>query len=337
VVIQYYNDIKKLYLEPLSRGEFGVFSNNLKYIRNKIFGYPSSLLIEPTNICNIDCVMCPCSHKFMTRERGFMRLEDYKKIIDDVSKTVPKIGLFFSGEPFLNSKIYEMIRYAASKNIEVFLSTNANKPFKVKELVESGLDTIIISLDGLSKDTYNKYRVGGDFDKVMTNIRDIGEMKRQLKKSKPTLEIQFIVMKHNQHELPKLKEFKSKYDIDVIFQKTVAIPSWFYEGKDFDDLAEKYLPTITSKRYRKSEKKWKISQPSSLCGFLRKGTISWNGDLHLCCYDLNGKFGLGNVLKTPFLDVWNNKKYKKIREFVKKRELDLCKKCGASMEIGTSF
>jgi radical SAM protein with 4Fe4S-binding SPASM domain len=139
-------------------------------------------------------------------------------------------------------------------------------------------------------------------------------------------------MKHNQHEIKKLEEFKKRTGIDKITIKTVAIPSWFYTGKELDSLANEYLPTIYS-RYTKTGKKWQIAKLGNNCNFLRNSVICWSGDVCLCCYDVNCEYTFGNVLKTPFNQIWKSEKYEKARKEIKARSLDLCKKCAASLEM----
>ncbi|MBN1502054.1 SPASM domain-containing protein [Candidatus Woesearchaeota archaeon] len=314
--------------------DLGLFLNNLKYIRNKIFGYPSDVMIEPTNACNLSCVLCPCSHKFMKRKSGFMQLKDYKRIIDKISGMFPKVTLFFAGESFLHPDIIKMIEVTAKKNIEVTISTNATKMDDIDGLLKSGLSRLIISLDGLSEKTYKKYRVGSDYTKVIGNIKKLCKRKKELGLKKPKIEIQFICMKHNQHEVKKLEKFMENVGPDKIFIKTVAIPSWFYKGKDFDRLADEFLPTNKYRRYSKKGKKWKLIKATGKCGFTRKTVITWEGEVCLCCYDLNAEYSFGNILEKSFLEIWNSPKYKKTRELVKTRSLKLCKECGASMVMG---
>src|SRR3989338_2625664 len=112
-----FRGLKALYIDPLLAKDVGKFRNNLKYIRNKINGWPIDIMVEPTNVCNIHCVLCPTSAEFMTRQRGFMKYEDYQKVIDNIRHVTPKIALFFSGESFLHPKLIDMIKYASSAGL----------------------------------------------------------------------------------------------------------------------------------------------------------------------------------------------------------------------------
>ena len=111
---------------------------------------------------------------------------------------------------------------------------------RIDDLLNSGLEKLLISFDGLSKKTYEQYRIGADFYNVLKNLIALCERKIELGLKKPIIELQFICMKHNQHETKKLKKFQNRVKVDKIHIKTVAIPSWFYEGKDWDKLAEEF-------------------------------------------------------------------------------------------------
>ena len=325
-------DFIKENISNLSHGDFSAIRNNAKYIRNKIYGYPNELLIEPTNICNLKCVLCPTSGDFMERSRGFMKFDNFRRIVNNIKGIVPEVILFFSGEPFLNKDIFKMIKYCSKQSIKTKISTNATVLDKgnAEKLLKSGLGKIVVSFDGLSKQTYEKYRVGADFDRVYENIRNLCSRKRELGLRKPLIQLQFIVMKHNEHELPMLEQVRKELGVDSVQIKSVVIPTWFYEGRDAKRIAKKYLPRGFS-RY-KSES-LEISKPQSICEYVRKCVILWDGRVCLCCYDVDGAYCFGNAISEEFTDIWNSSKYKHARAMIKKRELALCKKCGAAISI----
>ncbi len=364
--------LRALYVDPLVAGDVGKFKNNLKYIRNKINGWPIDIMVEPTNVCNIHCVLCPTSAEFMTRQRGFMKIDEYKKVIDNVSKVTPKIALFFSGESFLHPHLIEMIKYAAKeKHLRVFISTNATKikDDQIDALLTSGLETLVVSLDGLSKETYEHYRVGANFDVVLANLKKLCARKRELGLRYPIIQVQFICMRHNQHEVDRLDEFKKEVGVDKISIKSVAIPTWYYEGQKLEEVASEWLPTKYS-RYEAvvehvassgrgghshshgatqsnvvlgasmsgpsafgEDRKFKITKPEGTCGFVRKCVVGWNGDVYMCCYDFNGVYGFGNAAKEDFVNIWESGKYKQTREMIRNWATPLCQKCAASMEV----
>ncbi len=364
---------KALYIDPILGKDFGKFRNNLKYVRNKINGWPIDIMVEPTNVCNIHCVLCPTSAEFMTRQRGFMKMDDYKKVIDNISHVTPKIALFFSGESFLHPHLIEMIMYASKeKHLRVSISTNATKmkDEQIDALLTSGLETLVVSLDGLSKETYEHYRVGANFDVVLANLKKFCSRKKELGLRYPIIQVQFICMRHNEHEVERLEEFKKEIGIDKISIKSVAIPTWYYEGKKLEEVAAEWLPTKYS-RYEAvvehvasggrgghthnhggaatknvilgasmsgpsafgDEQRFKIAKPEGTCGFVRKCVIGWNGDVYMCCYDFNGQYNFGNAAKEDFVNIWESERYKETRELIRNWATPLCRKCAASMEI----
>ena len=192
---------------------------------SKPFGYPLTLMVEPTNICNLKCPLCPTGAGLVKRQKGFLQFRDFKKIIDEAGDYIFHLRLWNWGESLMNKEVFEMISYAKKKNIFINLSTNSN--FLTKEiasrLINSELDELIISLDGASEETYKKYRVGGNFKKVIESIKFFVSEKKRLGKKFPHLRLQFIIMKHNEHEIQKIKSLAKEMGVDEIVFKTVGI------------------------------------------------------------------------------------------------------------------
>jgi MoaA/NifB/PqqE/SkfB family radical SAM enzyme len=126
-----------------------------------------------------------------------MSFDNFRRIIDELGAYLYRVDLHNWGEPLLNDEIYRMISYARARNIEVRVSSNLNviDQVKAEKLVKSGLDVLIVSLDGASQETYMQYRVGGRFDKVLNSIKMVTEIKKELSASKPFIIWQFLVMR----------------------------------------------------------------------------------------------------------------------------------------------
>lgn len=300
-----------------------IFFNKSLIKLNKIFknqtsfGRPYNVLIEPTNVCNLKCPGCPTGTGILTRPKGFMSFENFKLIVNKLGPSLESIFLWNYGEPLLNKDIFKMIKYAREKNIFVMTSTNANfLAGKEDKLISSKINKVIISLDGASRKTYQAYRKEGDFDKVVQSIKTLC-----LKKS-PNLkvELQFIVMRHNEHEIPKIKKLAKIWKVDNLSLKSV----WFLDER----LKEKFKDLIPqNKKYqRKIEKTgWCLKPWYHL-------VIQWNGDVAPCCYDANGQINLGNLIHQDFKEVWNGKKIKNLRKIMKKQYqgekiLTICQHC----------
>ena len=144
-----------------------------------VWGYPPIVMIEPTDVCNLKCPMCPSGNGSLKRAKGYMKFDTFKKIIDDICDYSMMILLWNQGEPFLNKELTKMSRYASQKGLYVIVSTNASLELDEKEIVNSGIDTLIFSLDGIRQESYEKYRVNGNLNTVLKNMKKIISEKRK--------------------------------------------------------------------------------------------------------------------------------------------------------------
>ena len=205
-----------------------------------VFGLPLTIMIEPTNLCNLKCPLCPTGAGRIKRKKGNMEYSHFRKIIDEITPYSFHVRLWNWGEPLLNKKIFRMIAYAKKKNLFVNLSTNSNFLDKdvSEKILKSGLDELIISLDGASEETYKKYRKGGDFQKVINSIKFLTSRKRKSEIKAPYVKLQFIIMKHNEHEIKNIKNLAEEIGVDELVFKTVGIMDYFSE----EDIRE-YMPS----------------------------------------------------------------------------------------------
>lgn len=307
------------------------FLNNIsrKLKLTKVYGYPLTVMIEPTNICNLKCPLCPTGAGLIKRKKGYMKFSDFKKIIDEIGDYIIHLRLWNWGEPLLNKEIFKMISYAHTKKIFINLSTNSN--FLNKEIAEkildSGLDELIISLDGASKETYNKYRKGGDFEKIISSIKFLTSQKKKLNKKTLFVKLQFIIMKHNEDEIEKIKELAKELGVDELVFKTVGVMDYFSK----EDI-KKYLPNNEKySRYKINEKQAVLKRKiNNWCDSLwDEIVINWDGSVVPCCFDMNNKMILGNAFEQNIKEIWNSRKYIQLRKMIltNKQNLSLCKNC----------
>ena len=143
---------------------------------------PVRIWVEPTSYCNLKCIMCP--NKDLPKEqKGFMEWTLYKKIIDEAAQSIFDIHLLHRGESLLHPDFFKMARYAHEKGLTVKFHTNGTllNEEKSYQLIKSGIDQFSFSFDGYKKETYEKIRVGADFDKTVQNIIQFLEIKKKLK------------------------------------------------------------------------------------------------------------------------------------------------------------
>jgi radical SAM protein with 4Fe4S-binding SPASM domain len=289
-----------------------------KALKNQYsFGLPTNLLIEPTNTCNLKCPGCPTGAGILTRPKGYMSFQNFKKIINEISHSLEMVMLWNYGEPLLNKDIFKMIKYAREKDIRVVTSTNAHfLPGNIDNLINSKISKIIVSLDGASQKTYEKYRQNGNFHKVVQSIEELC----QKKDKNLVVELQFIIMRHNEHEAPKIKKLAKKLNVDRLSLKSV----WFLDKR----LREKYKDLLPQNpKYKR-----KLEQSGYCIRPWYHMTIQWNGDAAPCCYDANCTINLGNVFKEGVRGIWNGKKFQKFRKIMKRQYhgekiLQICNKC----------
>lgn len=175
----------------------------LPYLPYQLYnlGFSGKLIVEPTNRCNLKCPLCPTAHN-MLREKGILELDAFKYIINDVGSMAKSINMNFAGEPLLNKDIFKMAKYAESKGLKTMISTNTTILDRyVDEIFDSEISRIIVCLDGASKETHESYRIGSDFEKTKENIRLICQERKERNLTKPQVTLQFVVMKHNEHEV----------------------------------------------------------------------------------------------------------------------------------------
>ena len=189
----------------------------------KPWGMPTHAQIEPTNFCDLRCALCPVTEG-LKRASQHMEFATFKKLIDEIGAYLFLIILWDWGEPFLNPKVFEMISYAKKRNIKLVSSTNGHifaKEGYAEKVVKSGLDSLIFAVDGTSQETYERYRERGDLNTVMKGIKRVVAAKREFRSRTPLINLRFIAMKHNEHEISGLQDFARSLGVDAVSIKTL--------------------------------------------------------------------------------------------------------------------
>ncbi|HAJ56534.1 MAG TPA: hypothetical protein DCL35_02060 [Candidatus Omnitrophica bacterium] len=309
------------------------------------WGWPTHLQIEPANLCNLSCALCPISGQ-MKRQSGHMDLGLFKRLTDEIGDYVFMMFLWDWGEPFLNPSIYEMISYAKEKGIKTASSSNGHlfsDVVNADKVILSGLDTLIVAVDGISQNTYERYRKKGDLEVVLKGIRTLVERKRALGSSTPLINFRFIVMRHNEHEVPRLKEFVRSLGVDVLTIKTLNPCSDDPYGEkenggagkinDLSPLGHAY------RRFRYApDGKTLVRHLRNPCKNLwNSATIHHNGVVCPCTYDYDERFPLGDLNVRTFGDIWFSEPYQKMRKWFLENNKDnhFCYECSYAYEGGS--
>ncbi|VVB82680.1 Glycosyl transferase family 8 [uncultured archaeon] len=266
------------------------------------FTFPNSLCIDTSTICNLKCPCCPTGRREDKLSRGFLKFSDFKKFIDKYGFLIEEIYLSNKGEMFLNPEIFDIIKYAEDRGIYTYADTNLNyfNEKMAEKLVKSGMSWLTIAIDGASQKTYSKYRIGGDFNKVIRGVELINKFKKKYGSQTPHLEWQFIVFGHNEKEIGEAKKMADKLNMS------------FFVRKSFDKNFS--LPS----KLNEIRKKWKVYEgEKNFCEQLWTAPrINYNGNVLGCCLLYDEKYTLGNVFKEGFFKVYNGKRMKKARDIV---------------------
>lgn len=286
--------------------------------------YPPAVMIEPTNTCNLKCPLCPSGNSSLKRARGMMSLQDFQRIVNQIHHHTAMLILWNQGEPYLNPDFNRMVAYAARKKLYTMTSTNASLALDYEAIIRSGLDRIIISMDGISEETYNSYRINGDFALVLDNMKELIKAKSRLKSKTPFIVWQFIIMRQNEHEIPTVRSKAQELGVDCLEFKTVQI----YKPEDL-----KYLPTDHKlSRYSAEGQEFELStRLLNRCRRLwTQPVINWDGELSICCYDKDVIFEIGNVYDIDFYQLWTSDKMNKVRARIlqDRQSIEICRNCG---------
>jgi len=299
------------------------------------FGFSGRVIIEPTNSCNLRCPLCPVSSA--KRARGFLSFENFKKILDG-APNLKAINFGWAGEPLLNKDVLQMVKLAGDRGIHTVLSTNTVLlGQKIDEVLDSGLDNLIVCLDGASKETHERYRVGSDFYAVKKNIADFCAAKRKRGLKKPFISLQCLLTKQNKHEIPQIIELARSLGAQELAFKTLSLGSSVSVAEKIKR-AEEFLPSNDISRYDFKDGEPVLKSQPKLCSWLRQTVVLWNGDVVPCCYDVEGSLVIGNVFEDGGLKkVWQSEKYKKYRQKIIRKEFALCRNCGRTEEYSQSI
>lgn len=295
-----------------------------------IWGYPYSLTTEPTNSCNLNCLECPTGNKTSNREQGFIQTDIYKKIIDEAKDFAIYQMIYFQGEPFLHPNIFELIKIADQNKIYTCTSTNGHylSAENCQKIIQSGLKKLIVSVDGTDQTSYEKYRVGGNLAKVTAGIKALVLEKRNKNSSYPKVHLQFLVFKHNEHQIPEIKKLAKKLGVDKLSLKSAQIEN-FEKNSKLLPSTDKYSRYLTGSFHIKTKTHLNCFRVWSTAVF------SWEGTLIPCCFDKNLDYKLGSIEELSLRKLWKSSVFNRFRKKVvgKRKKVGICGNCSEGLRI----
>lgn len=297
------------------------------------FGKPMSLSIEPTTACNLACPECPSGLKQFTRNTGKLQLDFHKTILNHVKSHVFYINYYFQGEPFLHPEFLTLIEEAKKSKIYTATSTNAHfiSKEKAKEIVASGLDRLIISIDGLTQETYAQYRVNGKLSKVIEGSKFLVEAKKEIGSKTPHLIFQFLAVKPNEHEIPAVFSLAKELAIDEVRIKTAQL----YDYKNGHPLMPEKNAYSRYELGKNGEYHLKGEQGNHCWRMWSGSVFTWDGLVVPCCFDKDAQHVLGDLKECEFDQIWKSARYRNFRKsvFSSRNQIDICQNCSEGTKV----
>lgn len=295
---------------------------------------PKSYIIEVTNICNQRCAMCPW-YSLMKRKTEMMSYDRFALIFEKIKDHAEAISFYLMGEPFLNTEIFKMITLCKKHGVRTHISSNGMLVGAViDKILDSGLDSLQITLDGFSAESHEKYRVGSNFEIVKEGIRKIAEERKKRGSAFPTLTIQTLIFKFNEKEIPEIEKFARECGIDHFSLKA---PNMGRDVSVKESFVNDFL--LESEEYKKFNRTAdmagdKYYKNKNFCPQFSNGVIAVSGDVVPCCFDYDAEVKFGNIFEENLETVWRSDKRKKFVENYLKKTNPLCVKCDFIEEWG---
>lgn len=305
-----------------------------KWIKKPIqWGYPISISFEPTTSCNLRCPECPSGLRSFTRPTGMLQQSFFKETIDQLYQELLYLVFYFQGEPYLNPDFLLMVQYASKKNIYTATSTNAHylTDENSRKTIESGLNRLIISIDGTTQEVYEQYRVGGQLQKVIEGAKNMVAWKKKLKSKTPFIIFQFLVVKPNEHQINEIKILGDEIGVDAVWYKTAQV-------YDFENDPNQLIPTNDKySRYQKTSNgtAFKGKLTNHCWRLWHDPVITWDGFVAPCCFDKDAQHKLGNLQQKSFKEIWDNGDYTKFRTSILtgRKNIDICSNCSEGTKV----
>ena len=291
-----------------------------------VYGMPPAIGIELTNHCNLHCPECASGSGDMKREKGFMDIELFNRIISELKPYLYRINLYFQGEPLMHPGFFSFI--GNSGKIRTVMSTNGHflSEENSEKIVRSGLNKLIISLDGIDQDTYSAYRIGGNIDTVTNGIRNVSNARKKYN-SPLKIEIQVLVNRFNEFQLPEIKKLAKAFNASLKLKSMQII-----SRNNF----ERWLPTdVKFRRYmiRNGEYQIKSTLPDRCARLWFNPVVTWDGKVLPCCFDKDADHIMGDLRQESFSDIWNGAKYRLFRRILlsDRGTTEICRNCTSGL------
>jgi radical SAM protein with 4Fe4S-binding SPASM domain len=262
----------------------------------------------------------------MRRERGFMDLELFKKIMKELSPYLYNVNLFFQGEPMLHPLFFSFLDNCLIPQSVVSTNGHFLSQESSEQIVRTRLSKLIISLDGMDQETYSAYRVNGSINRVIDGVNNVSHAKK-ISNSSLKIEIQFLVNRFNEHQIPLVRRLAKSANASLNLKSMQII--------DKKDIAA-WLPSARRfRRYKITEGEFAIKNSlSDRCARLWfNPVITWDGKVVPCCFDKDAEYVMGDLNRDSFCDIWNGTRYRVFRKSILSGRLmvEMCRNCTSGL------
>lgn len=297
------------------------------------WGLPFTISFEPTTACNLRCPECPSGLRAFSRPTGNLKSDFFRTTIDEIYRELIYLIFYFQGEPYINPQFLDMVQYAHKKGIYTITSTNGHflNDENAKKTIESGLDRLIISVDGTSQEVYEQYRIGGNLEVVLQGARNVVKWKKKLQSTTPHIIFQFLVVRPNEHQIEAVHDLAKEIGIDEVKLKSAQL----YDYKNGHDL----MPTqIKYARYSQQEN-GTYSLKNRLLNHCWKlwhsCVITWDGAVVPCCFDKDAQHKLGDLKQSSLKKSWHSDAYQNFRKSLLngRDQIDICTNCTEGCKV----
>ena len=291
---------------------------------------PVFVSVEPASLCQLRCPECPVGSHFPLpptysgeRRTPFMTREVWVRVLAQTARWAHTMQFYFQGEPLLNSDLPRMISEAHESGLFTIVSTNAQAMTEAmaQALVGAGLDRIIVSMDGMTQESYSAYRVGGSVEKCKQALRWLHEAKERAG-SRIVIELQCLRLRTNEKEWGALARAYKRLGADRLVLKTAQLYD-YAEGHPLmptDRRYSRYIPDADGRYHRRRRGKGCLRVWSGV-------VVTTEGEVLPCCYDKGHAHAYGNILEKPMDELFGSEKANAFRRAALREEPEICKEC----------
>ncbi len=299
----------------------------------RVWGMPVTVAIEPTTACNLRCPECPSGLRQFSRPTGKLQTDFFRATIDDVADRLLYLIFYFQGEPYLHPEFLSMVRYATDRGIYTITSTNGHflNDAAARATVESGLDRLIISVDGSTQETYQQYRIGGSLENVVQGAKNVVRWKRHLRSATPHVVFQTLVVRPNEHQLGEIQSLAREIGVDEVVYKTAQL----YDYRNGHPLLPENPRYARYRRLSNGTYALKYRLLNRCWKSWHACVITWDGQVAPCCFDKDVRHPLGDLKQTSLHAVWHGARRHAFQRRIQegRHTIDICTNCSEGCKV----